>query len=68
MIPAEGGAAEQLTVGDTADFDPGWSDDGKSIIYGQNPIWMAGKRSTVGISVLDLKTRQVSILLGRVLF
>jgi Tol biopolymer transport system component len=62
VVPAEGGAAEQLTAGDTSDSYPSWSADGQSIIYGQNPIWMAGKFSTLGIRVLDLKTRQVSTL------
>jgi Tol biopolymer transport system component len=63
-VPAEGGVAEQLTAGETSDFAPSWSTDGKSIIYGQNPIWMAGKFGTMGIRVLDLKTRQVSTLPG----
>jgi len=63
-VPAEGGTAEQLTTGDISDFDPSWSADGNSIIYGQNPIWMAGKFGTMGIRVLDLKTRQVSTLPG----
>jgi len=63
-VPAEGGAAEQLTAGDTPDFNPSWSADGQSMIYGQYPVWTAGKFSTRGIRVLDLKTRQVSTLPG----
>jgi len=61
-ISADGGAPEQLTTGET-ELDPNWSRDGESLVFGHEPSYEA-KASSLTIKVLNLKTRQVSILPG----
>lgn len=63
VVPQDGGTAEQLTTGNTPDFNPQWSADGKTIIYGTNPIW-ATEAKKFGIHVLDLASRRISLLPG----
>jgi Tol biopolymer transport system component len=52
-----------LTTGDQVDVYPSWSADGESLVFGNDP-GMEAKSSALAIKVLNLKTRQVSILPG----
>jgi Tol biopolymer transport system component len=62
-LSVDGGAPEQLTTGDHTDVDPSWSVDGESLAFSEEPTSEA-RSSTLGIKILNLKTRQVSILPG----
>src|SRR5262245_259877 len=55
LIPAEGGVTRQLTQEEGPEMDPGWSPDGKTLVFGDQ---------SKTIRLLDLSTRQVSILPG----
>jgi serine/threonine protein kinase/WD40 repeat protein len=57
MLPADGGAPEQLTTGENStDFDPTWSPDGMSLALSGEPV--AGNV----INILNMTTHQVSEL------
>jgi len=62
-VAADGGVREQLTTGESTDFAPSWSADGNSLVFGHSP-YLAKDTSALAIEVLDLKTRQVSVLPG----
>jgi len=57
IVPAQGGASEEMFSGTGVDFN--WSPDGSQVIFGRGPGF-AGE----GISVLDVKTRQVTLIPG----
>ncbi len=45
LVPAQGGAARQLTASPSADFSPRWSPDGKTIAFisarsGESQVWL----------------------------
>lgn len=63
-IAASGGVREQLTNGESADFDPSWSADGKSLVFGNGQFAEMERPGTLAIRVLDLTTRQISVLPG----
>jgi len=54
LISAEGGSPQKLTPGEAGEYDPGWSADGKTLVFGDS--------ETKSLQILDLKTRQVSKL------
>jgi eukaryotic-like serine/threonine-protein kinase len=62
-VSVDGGAPEQLTTGDRVDVYPNWSVDGESLVF-SNDAGMVAKSSDLAVKVLNLKTRQVSILPG----
>jgi serine/threonine protein kinase len=62
-LSVDGGAPEQLTTGDHVEIDPSWSADGESLVFGHDPTSEA-KSGALGIKILNLKTRKVSILPG----
>jgi len=59
-LSVDGGAPVQLTTGDHVDIDPSWSADGESLVFGQD---LTSEPGGLAIRILNLKTRQVSILL-----
>jgi Tol biopolymer transport system component len=63
-IAASGGVRDELTSGESADFDPSWSADGKSLVFGPSQFGEVERPGALAIRVLDLKTRQVSVLPG----
>jgi Tol biopolymer transport system component len=62
LISADGGMPVPLISGEGTEFDPNWSPDGLRIVFAPLPWETTPDRTEV--SILDLKTRQVSSLAG----
>jgi eukaryotic-like serine/threonine-protein kinase len=56
LIPRDGGTPQELVSEVLDQSDPSWSPDGKKLAY--------GRFGTRGINVIDLATRQVSVIAG----
>jgi eukaryotic-like serine/threonine-protein kinase len=61
VLPAEGGAPEQLTHGKN-NGDPTWSPDGKSLAFGGYALDELQASRKITVQVLNLTTRQISTL------
>ena len=64
VVAAEGGVPEPITNGEKPAYDSGWASDGKSILFGYEPILESGKTNSLSIESVDLKTGQISALPG----
>jgi Tol biopolymer transport system component len=64
LTPAEGGTAQPLLSEGCNQGDPGWSPDGRSLVFGRLPEYMAEDSSPKKIYVLDLKTKRLETLPG----
>jgi Tol biopolymer transport system component len=62
MVSADGGIPEKLISNPNEAVWPAWSPDGKSIAYNDYPKPEPGQ--FIGIKVLDLATRKISIMPG----
>lgn len=60
VISAQGGTPEELLPQDTAEGDPAWSPDGTQIVFSRLP----DAANTSDIRILDLNTKQVSVVPG----
>ncbi len=60
-ISADGGAPERLLPSGDNEIAPSWSHDGKSVVFNNYPI---PDRPLTGIQVVNLATRQVSVMPG----
>src|ERR1700728_397549 len=60
VISADGGNPEKLIPNPNQDVLPNWSPDGKSIVFNDYPL----PGQFIGIKVLDLGTRKISIMPG----
>jgi eukaryotic-like serine/threonine-protein kinase len=60
VISADGGSPEKLIPNPNQDVLPNWSPDGKSIAFNDYPL----PGQSIGIKVLDLATRKISIMPG----
>ena len=58
LISAQGGAAQEMLAENVLQADPGWSPDGKQMVFSRYD----SENST--IKLLDLKSKQVSIIPG----
>jgi eukaryotic-like serine/threonine-protein kinase len=56
LVPRDGGTPQELLSEVLDQSDPSWSPDGKKLVY--------GRLGTGGINVIDLSTRQVSVIAG----
>jgi Tol biopolymer transport system component len=63
LISAQGGAPTEIYAEKNYQEDPGWSPDGKKIIFGRVP-YLPGTSDTIDIRVFDIETRQVSVFPG----
>jgi len=64
VVAADGGRPEQLTARNHYETDPNWSPDQNSLVFGGKPWLEGGVPDSAAIHILDLKTRQVSMLTG----
>jgi serine/threonine protein kinase len=60
VIPAQGGAAQEVLPQDEGEQDPAWSPDGKKLAFGRGSV----SGGSLGIYVVDLATQQVSTIPG----
>jgi Tol biopolymer transport system component len=66
VVPAGGGAVEQLTSGEggpSGDTDPGWSPDGASLVFADD-ISYTDQPDKVVLRIVNVKTHGVSTLPG----
>jgi eukaryotic-like serine/threonine-protein kinase len=61
LIPRDGGTPQELLSEVLDQVDPSWSPDGKKLVYGGLGT---GESSFGGIKLIDLATRQVSVIAG----
>jgi eukaryotic-like serine/threonine-protein kinase len=59
LIPAQGGAAQELVPEQTGEVDPNWSPDGKQLMFGRQAF-----SANIDIRVVDLKTREIPVVPG----
>ena len=62
VVPAEGGTPRMLSPEDRNHVDPSWSPDGLSLAFGAIPFLEPDNAG--GIFILDLKTNQLSKVVG----
>ena len=58
LISAQGGAAKEMLAENLPQVDPGWSPDGKQMVFGRYI------RQPASLQLLDLNSKQVSIIPG----
>jgi serine/threonine protein kinase/Tol biopolymer transport system component len=66
VVPATGGAVEQLTNGESGpggDFDPSWSPDGGSLVFGDD-ISYSDQPDMVVLRIVNVKTHRIATLPG----
>jgi Tol biopolymer transport system component/DNA-binding winged helix-turn-helix (wHTH) protein len=63
-IPSNGGVPQEVLEDPRSEADPDWSPDGKSIIYGRTPEYMAEDSTPKAIQIVDLKNKTPSTLPG----
>ena len=61
-IAAEGGEPQPILEGDRPEADPDWAPDGKSLMFGRPPDYLAEPAAPKAIHLLDLRTRELSTL------
>jgi eukaryotic-like serine/threonine-protein kinase len=64
VMPAEGGAPHEVTVGDHNQGDPTWTAKGDSIVFAGMPWLEYGTTTGPNIHIVDLKTSQISDVPG----
>ena len=62
LVSLDGGTPEQLISGEGTEFDPNWSPDGDRIIFA--PLPWETTPNAAEVSILDLKTKEISKLPG----
>jgi Tol biopolymer transport system component len=62
VIAAEGGEPQLMLEGERPEADPDWSPDGKSLMFGRPPDYLAESGAPKAIHILDLKTRELATL------
>jgi Tol biopolymer transport system component len=63
LIPPEGGTPQEILSENVNQLDPSWSPDGTRLVFGRAP-WLGASGEKISIQILDLNSRQVSIIPG----
>ena len=61
-IAAEGGEPQLMVDGDRPESDPDWAPDGKSLMFGRPPDFLAEPAVPKAIHLLDVRTKELSTL------
>lgn len=64
LIDADGGTPKPLLKEERNAADPGWSADGKSLVFGREPDLMGKESGSHAIQIVDLATRKTEIVPG----
>ena len=64
LTDADGGKPEPLLNEDRNEADPGWSADGKSLVFGREPDLMGKESGSHAIEIVDLQTLKVEMIPG----
>ncbi len=62
LVSRDGGVPQQVLGGERNEIDLEWSPDGRSLMFGRPPDFMAEAGLPKAIHIVDLKTNQVSTL------
>jgi Tol biopolymer transport system component/predicted Ser/Thr protein kinase len=62
LIPASGGAAQELDTKTGQALDPTWSPDGSSLAFGTRGVLQGGAPGDAAIYLFNMKTHKVSVL------
>ncbi len=62
LIDAAGGTPQPVLNEDRNAADPGWSADGKSLVFGREPDLMGKESGSHSIYIVDLATRKTEII------
>jgi len=63
LVPSRGGTPQELLSENDYQMDPNWSSDGKQLVFGRVP-WLSQSPEKIGIQVLDLHSKQLSVIRG----
>jgi Tol biopolymer transport system component len=64
VVDAAGGAPQAVSPADHLYADPNWSPDGKTLMVGRLPEYMAERGARKGIEMVNLETKKVTELEG----
>jgi len=64
LVSADGGTPEPVLDEQHNEMDPNWSPDGSSLLFSYFPIFEAAGSESLGLYIVDLKTRKVARLPG----
>jgi Tol biopolymer transport system component len=64
VVTADGRELRRVVEGDRNEADPSWSPDGRSLMFGRPPDYLAEPGTTKAIHVVELHTGRVSTLPG----
>jgi Tol biopolymer transport system component/DNA-binding winged helix-turn-helix (wHTH) protein len=64
LVPSDGGTPQQVLDEQHNEMDPNWSPDGNSLLFSYFPIFETEAPESLGVYIVDLKTRITTTLPG----
>ena len=64
LVPSDGGTPQQVLDEQHNEMDPNWSPDGNSLLFSYFPIFETESPDSLGLYIVDLKTRTATRLPG----
>jgi len=64
LVPAEGGSPQQVSSDDENEAEPNWAESGNLLVFSRLPELKTNAAKNVVIHSLDMRTHEVSVLLG----